>query len=304
MRMESALASSRVRTMMTPPIRSILVAADLSRASRIAVHYGIDLARQYGAKLHVVHVLSSLRYSFGGAELIAEAAQIATRRIDDLEIKLACCGVLKGVRSRFFVREGDVGTEIEEFARHEDVDLTIVGTNCRRGIAYLVRGSVGERIFRATKCPVLTLNVNASRPGLKKNIQHVLFATDFRRGSIGAFPYAVSLSEQFGAHLTVLHVVRNRAERRARRESKPIEASLQRLRDLTSTHSVHGSDIGFSVQSGDVADLILRTARLQPASVIVMGITRARLLPTAVNPPSIAYRVVCDAPCPVLTVRA
>lgn len=304
MRTESAIASSRVRTTMTTPIRSILVAADLSRASRIAVRYGIDLARQYGAKLHVVHVLSSLRYSFGGAELIAEATQIATRRIDDLEIKLACSGALKEVRSRFFVREGEVGTEIEEFARHEDVDLIIVGTNCRRGISYLVRGSVGERIFRATKSPVLTVNVNASRPGIKQKIRHILFATDFRRGSIAAIPNAVSLAEQFGARLTVLHVLPNGAERRILRESSLMEASLQSLRDLPFPDSVNRSDIGFSVQTGDVADVILRTARIQSESVIVMGLTRTRFVARAVHPPSIAYRIVCDAPCPVLTVRA
>lgn len=286
------------------PIRSILVAADLSRASRNAVRHGIDIARQTRAKLQVVHVLSPLRYSFGGAELIQHATQIATRGIDDFEIRLACSGALKGIHSRFSVIEGEVATEIQALAAKEDVDLIVVGTNCPRGISYLVRGSVGERIFRSATCPVLTVNVNTSRPGLNKNIRHILFATDFGSGSVNALPHVVSLATQFGAGVTVLHVVDGESERRVRGEPLPVEASLQRLRDMPFPQRAARPEIRFTAQSGNVAEVIVRTARTQPASLIVMGLTRTRLLARAAHPASIAYRVVCDASCPVLTFRA
>jgi nucleotide-binding universal stress UspA family protein len=300
---ESAITTPQAPATIISPIRSLLVAADLSRASRNAVRYGIDIARQSGAKLQLVHVVSPLRYSFGGVEVIQEATQTATRGIDDFEIRLACIGKLKGVSSRFWVREGDVASEIEALADKEHVDLIVVGTNCPTGISYLVRGSVGERIFRSMTLPVLTVNVNTSRPGLNKNIRHILVTTDFGSASVAALSHAVSLATQFGASLTVLYVYDSKPQRQLRCEASLVECSLQRLREMPLSGNVDSLDIRFVVQTGDVVDAILHTARAQSASIIVMGLTRARLLARLAHAQSIAYRVVCGAQCPVLSVR-
>ncbi len=288
----------------TQPIRSILVATDLSSSSHTAVVHGIEIARKYDAMLHFVHVVSALGYTFGGREVMHRATQVACRSILDLETKLGSSGVLEKVRSLFWVRQGEVATEVEELARQENADLIVVGTNCPRGLSHLVLGS-GERIFRWTERPVLTVNANISRrPFAGNGVQHVLFATDFSEASTKALHYAASLSSQFSAPLTALHVVENHPKIRPLSETDWIEASLRRLRNMPFPERSSPLDVRFAVQTGDVADVILRAAKLNPATVIVMGLNRAKLIASAAHSRSIAHSVVSGAQCPILTVRA
>ena len=63
-------------------------------------------------------------------------------------------------RSRFAVtidaRLGDVAENILETARAQHVDLIVMGTHGRHGLAHLLLGSVAERVLRDAPCPVLT----------------------------------------------------------------------------------------------------------------------------------------------------
>jgi nucleotide-binding universal stress UspA family protein len=63
-------------------------------------------------------------------------------------------------RSRFGVtteaRIGDVAETILEIAREQKVDLIVMGTHGRHGLAHLMLGSVAERVLRDAPCPVLT----------------------------------------------------------------------------------------------------------------------------------------------------
>jgi nucleotide-binding universal stress UspA family protein len=47
--------------------------------------------------------------------------------------------------------------EIVQYARSEDIDLIVMGTHGRMGIAHLLLGSVAEHVVRAAACPVLTM---------------------------------------------------------------------------------------------------------------------------------------------------
>ena len=54
----------------------------------------------------------------------------------------------------------EIGTPFVEVvcvARKEDIDLIIVGTNGRRAVAHMLRGSVAEKVVRKAPCPVLTI---------------------------------------------------------------------------------------------------------------------------------------------------
>jgi universal stress protein A len=53
-------------------------------------------------------------------------------------------------------RIGDVAETILETARDQKVDLIVMGTHGRHGIAHLLLGSVAERVLRDAPCPVLT----------------------------------------------------------------------------------------------------------------------------------------------------
>jgi nucleotide-binding universal stress UspA family protein len=46
---------------------------------------------------------------------------------------------------------------IVSYARDEAIDLIIVGTHGRTGLAHFFMGSVAEHVVRAAQCPVLTV---------------------------------------------------------------------------------------------------------------------------------------------------
>jgi nucleotide-binding universal stress UspA family protein len=46
---------------------------------------------------------------------------------------------------------------IVQYAMTEDIDVIVMGTHGRNGLAHLFMGSVAERVVRLSPCPVLTV---------------------------------------------------------------------------------------------------------------------------------------------------
>jgi len=200
--------SPAVYTRTARPIRSILVATDLSPSSRCLERYATDIARQYDATVHFLYVVSSLGYTLCGPDVAEQARQLAIREMDDLKTKLVCSGVLKGLRSHFSVEQGDIAVRIEDYARAEDIDLVVIGTHCREGLPRLVLRSLQQQIVRRTRQPVLSVNIKMNGPRhYSKDIDHVLFATNLAAGSRLGLWYAASIAAKFGATLSTLHVI-------------------------------------------------------------------------------------------------
>jgi nucleotide-binding universal stress UspA family protein len=61
------------------------------------------------------------------------------------------------VRTKGFLLEGAPHEEIVRFARARRVELIVLGTHGRTGLAKLFLGSVAERVVAAALCPVLTV---------------------------------------------------------------------------------------------------------------------------------------------------
>jgi universal stress protein A len=143
-------------------IKNVLVATDFSACSLTALTYGRALARTFGARLHVLHVLepslSDGTNAIGYVGLIPElqtALEDASRaRLNHL-ISPDDRGTLHAVTA---LRVMDTAAHaIVEYAEESGVDLIIIGTHGRRGLAHMVMGSVAERVLRTAPCPVLTV---------------------------------------------------------------------------------------------------------------------------------------------------
>jgi len=141
-----------------PPYRRLLLATDGQAGSRRAETCAFDLARAYGAGLHVLYVVDS-RFGESGALhnlLDREAASVGR----DLRSRAARAGAEVTVA----VREGRPGTEILDYAGANDVDLIVVGTQGRAGIERVLMGSVARRVLDGASVPVLTARVLQSGP--------------------------------------------------------------------------------------------------------------------------------------------
>ena len=141
-------------------LKNILVATDFSEPSTVALDYGRDLARTYGATLHVLHIVPDvvLAYNpeigFAAPLLEEDLATVAHRDLDSLitDDDRRTLTVVAEVRSHANPAAGIVA-----YAAGEPIDLIIVGTHGRGAVKQLLVGSVAERVVRTAPCPVLAV---------------------------------------------------------------------------------------------------------------------------------------------------
>lgn len=125
------------------PIRQILFPTDFSDASRPAGAAAADFARQFGARLHVLHVVPPVT-----DPTTAPAALRAV--VDDLGHGLpVVTAIASGLPAR----------QIAAYARKNAIDLIVVGTHGRTGVSRALLGSVAEAVVRHAPCRVLTVPV-------------------------------------------------------------------------------------------------------------------------------------------------
>lgn len=143
-------------------IKNILVATDFSAPSQIALTYARALARQFGATLHVLHAverpLTDGTNAIGAVGLAPElqtALGDAERaRLDDV----ITADDRRALHARAVLRTLDRPAHaIVDYAQSEHIDLIVIGTRGRHGLAHVVLGSVAERVVRTAPCPVLTV---------------------------------------------------------------------------------------------------------------------------------------------------
>jgi nucleotide-binding universal stress UspA family protein len=136
------------------PIRTILLATDLTAASREATDRAIDLAGRLEARLLMVNVLEKRRLSGGGAH---ERVDQARSERETLLVKTVRTARDAGVNAEFLLWDGDPGDAIAAAAEAEHADLVVVGTRGRSGAERMLLGSVSDHVVRHAECPVLVV---------------------------------------------------------------------------------------------------------------------------------------------------
>ncbi len=310
---------SVVATAVDVQLKSILIATDFSQASEKPLCHGLAIARRYGAKVYLAHVVSSLGFTLAGPEAIAAAEEAVCRDAAHLEDDLLRSGALCGLQHQVVIRQGDVWPELEAIIRQEKIDLIVTGTHGRHGMGRLLLGSVAELIFRQANCLVLTVGPRAfaqPRMGIPLVNLTFLLATDFGDASVHALPHAISLANQFEAKLVLLCVIpqppmpddphRCAASGLTQMQGSARVSRLLRLEELTRNAALEVTP-EFRVEfqlAGSVSAKILEVAAGLKVDLIIMGLHRSVHIGTASHMPrTTAYEVVCRAGCPVLTVR-
>ena len=148
-----------------PNIAKILAATDFSEDSELALTYAEDLARKFGAEVIVLHVDQPLApvmvspdlgpaMDVGAMSRIAEEQRLlAQRELDKIVQRLRD----SGLKARSLLKVGSPFLEIIQTAHSDGVDLIVMGTHGRTGLAHVLMGSVAERVVQKAACPVLTI---------------------------------------------------------------------------------------------------------------------------------------------------
>ncbi len=298
-------------------LKSVLIATDFSEASDKALRHALAIARHYGAKFYLVHVVSSQSFTLVGPSAVVAATEAVSRDARQLEDRLVQTGALTGLRQEVIVRQGNVWEELEKIVHQEQVELVVIGTHARRGLGKLLLGSVAEHIFRHSECLVLTVgpgSLQDSPVDGTRAVRPFLFATDFSGPSLHALPYAISSANHFGTKLILLHVVpiipmpenvnRPSAEDVMQARENARIGSLRRLEELTLQNVQLTLRPEFLVEFGSPTEKILQAADVLKADAIILGLHRSTHIDTKSHMPwATAYEVVCGAGCSVLTVR-
>ncbi len=288
---------SRVR------LANILWTTDFSSASEASLLYAASIACRYDSQIYMAHVIRPDAYQLVPPEALGETLAQTRRYAEQQMGELLVSGRLRGIPHQVLLGEGELWSVVSDFLQKYEIDLIVTGTHGRTGVRKLLLGSVAEEIFRLASCPVLTVGPRASKEvPAQSELRHILYATDFTPTAERAAAYALSLAQEHQAHLTLLHVVKEVIE-----GSLPNAALLQsffakRLRTLVPADAELWCEPEAVVESGSPAEAILKTALDRQADLIVLGVRRTANFPGHL-PPATAYKVVCQAHCPVLTVR-
>lgn len=277
---------------------NILFATDFSKESNGALPYALSIAHKYGSRIFAAHVLAPPPLgNFPTIEVQALAAQ-ALREAHEYVKALA--PRLEGVPHEALLKKGEIWDELSAIANEKNIDLIVLGTHGRSGVSKFLIGSVAERIFRQSKCPVLTVGPNVSgEPGCIADIHTILCPVDFTAESLAAFPYAISLAQENQARLYLMNVT-----------PSPVydfeKASLiTHLKALVPGDAKLWCEPKAFVESGDPADRILEQAEELGVDLIVLGIRPVSTLAGTRTHlgTATAYKIVSRAICPVLSVR-
>jgi universal stress protein A len=142
-------------------ITRILVPTDFSRPSEQALDYASGLARQFGASLHLLHVVNRplLAEGLAAEAYISEAPAIGSDMVRDAEERFRTLAPDAASTDVVF---GYAAKTIVDYASRLGVDLIVMGSHGRTGIAHLMLGSVAEAVVRTAPCPVLTVRHGAA----------------------------------------------------------------------------------------------------------------------------------------------
>jgi len=290
----AAPATARVQ------IHNILLTTDFSEISKVALDCAVNLARCYGSKVFVAHVVPHEPYLAVPLEPIPVDIDIFWEREKRNMAGFAATKSLQEIPHEEILRRGDLWDAISDVIASKQIDFVITGTHGRKGLRRVVMGSAAEKIYRQATCPVFTINPEAALAHQANwPPKRILFATDFSETSLHALPFALSLAEEYQAALTLLHVAPLVPYQY---KDSVTESDCKRLQALLPKEAVGTVDfvIGFDFPAQGILD----TTRERQVDLVVLGVSRrASVGITCHLPWSVASDVVSTASCPVLTVR-
>ena len=141
-------------------IKRILLPTDFSTHSAAAMKYACELAMRFDAELHLLHTLEVHLASTPGFGMGLALPQYIQESRAAAEKALATVLDPQWSAGRAVVHavvEGSPKVEIVRYARTHEIDLIVLATHGRSGLAHLIIGSVAENVVRTAPCPVLTV---------------------------------------------------------------------------------------------------------------------------------------------------
>ena len=140
-------------------MKTLIVATDLGQTSKSAVAYGVQLARDLGAEVLLVHAWQPGQLTVMDATImlpadrVAEHANDLRRQLDAVADGLRASGATVSAR----LLDGPLAEVIADLVADTKAEMVVVGTSLPSLVTRIL-GSNAQAVIRAVRCPVLVVH--------------------------------------------------------------------------------------------------------------------------------------------------
>jgi nucleotide-binding universal stress UspA family protein len=192
--------------------RNVMVPVDGSSFAREAVLQGLRIASRSGATLRLVRVASAPLFVGGPDSFAVETATLQKQRADelaDLYSIAAECRAHSTVTVTASLQQGPIVDALMGYARRHRVDLIVMRSHVRKGIARAWFGSVADKLIRESGIPVLIVRPPSVATALESSFgfKRILIPLDGSTLAEESLSAAVKLARIDGSEITLLRVV-------------------------------------------------------------------------------------------------
>jgi nucleotide-binding universal stress UspA family protein len=294
-------------------VKQILCPVDLSEFSGRALRHALALSRWYGASVVALSVRPTvlqptpwMEYPMAMPLEAPEDRERAARSVLEFVKEIAGATPVQ-----IIVRDGAVAPEIIRAAGELPADLIVMGTHGLSGFERFMLGSVTEKVLRKAPCPVLTVPP-AIDPDRSPTVlfRTIVCGVDFSRPANRALEYALSLAQEAGGRLVLVHALEWFAEEEPKLSAhfnvsefrRTLEADARsQMSALVPESARTWCEAEPVIVHGKAYRELLRIAAERRADLIVLGV-RGRNVADLALFGSTTNHVLRQAACPVLTV--
>ena len=293
--------------------KKILCATDFSDFSNHTINYGVALAKEFGSRLIICHVIDLSSVAIYGEFQLDPIGQ-QNRIIEDAQDQLEALTGDQPLDWEPMITVGKPADEILRAVEEKNIDLVISATRGRTGLKRLILGSVTERMMLTLPCPLLVLRspehefVSAADQAIK--LKKILVGCDFSPDSGQAINHGLSLAQEFEAELDLANVIEASAQPNLLKSESSAAEEIQedyrnlvsqKLKELVPEEARNWCTPQTSILEGQPYEELTKYAESNDIDMMVMGIRGHSLVKTLFLG-STTDRVVRRAPCPVLSV--
>lgn len=140
--------------------KHVLCATDLSARASLLGGHAVELARRYEARISFLHVIQERDWGVR-AEIEKQPHESVIPLMSQAREQLARLAEGLGVpeAEQHVLIAGSVGLQVRHFAEEVGVDLIIVGSHGRHGVALLFGGSTPDQVLHGAQCDVLAVYI-------------------------------------------------------------------------------------------------------------------------------------------------
>ena len=147
-------------------IKRILVVSRSTKQCKKALHYGISLAKQFNAKLYVMHVIHD-PFSVEGwnlpiPSLKQEYKSYVNRAREEID-RMIKSEKADGLEIKEWIRDGKPIEEVLAIVKEEKIDLVIISAHEEGRLEHYLFGRTVEGLTRKMPCSILLVNYNPWR---------------------------------------------------------------------------------------------------------------------------------------------